>query len=120
MIETREFATPRDIEKLREKVVINATGYGARALFGDESITPVRGQIARLIPQPEVNYAIQYGNQFYMLARRDALLVQTNEPGDYGNADITPNREVANRAVRELAALNERVRAYQASTPPPA
>jgi glycine/D-amino acid oxidase-like deaminating enzyme len=117
VIETREFESPRDIARLREKVVINATGYGARALFGDESVTPVRGQITRLIPQPEVNYALQYSDQFYLLARRDALILQTTEPGDFGNEDTTPNREVAERTVRALAALNERIRAHQACTP---
>lgn len=119
VIETREFETPKDVSKLREKVVINATGYGARALFGDQSVTPVRGQIARLIPQPEVNYALQYADQFYLLARRDALILQTTEPGDFGNEDITPNRAVAERAVLALAALNERIRAYQACRPAP-
>jgi hypothetical protein len=79
----------------------------------------VRGQIARLIPQPEVNYALQYQEKFYVLARRDALIVQTNEPGDFGNEDITPNREVAERAVGALAALNDRIRAYQACAPMP-
>jgi hypothetical protein len=52
-IEITEFHTPADFVKLREKVLSNATGYGARALFGDESIVPVRGQLARMIPQPE-------------------------------------------------------------------
>ena len=30
-----EFHTPEDFAKLREKTLINATGYGARALLGD-------------------------------------------------------------------------------------
>jgi glycine/D-amino acid oxidase-like deaminating enzyme len=112
-IETREFEKPKDIARLREKVVINATGYGARALFGDESVIPVRGQIARLIPQPEVTYAISYGDRFYMLARRDALIVQAQAHGDFGNADITPDRAAAERAVLALAELNDRIRANQ-------
>ena len=49
--------TPADLSQLPQKVIINCTGYGARALWQDESIVPVRGQIAWLIPQPEVNYA---------------------------------------------------------------
>ena len=39
-IEVREFHEPRDLMKLRERTLINATGYGARALFRDESIVP--------------------------------------------------------------------------------
>ena len=53
----------------------NATGYGARALWKDESIVPIRGQIAWLIPQPEVNYSVFYKNVF-ILSRRDGILVQ--------------------------------------------
>ena len=53
-IEVREFHHPRELMTLREHTLINATGYGARALFNDDSIVPVRGQTARLIPQPEV------------------------------------------------------------------
>ncbi len=49
-----EFHAPGELAQLKEKVVINCPGYGARALWNDESIVPVRGQIAWLIPQPEV------------------------------------------------------------------
>jgi len=52
----------------------NATGYGARALWKDESIVPVRGQIAWLVPQPEVNYGVSYKN-VDILARRDGIVV---------------------------------------------
>ena len=43
--------TPADLAVLKQKVVVNCTGYGARALWKDESIVPVRGQIAWLIPR---------------------------------------------------------------------
>lgn len=110
VIETREFEKPEDIARLREKTVINATGYGARALFGDESIVPVRGQIVRLIPQPEVTYGLFYPDRFYMLPRRDALILQTQARGDFGNADVTPDRAAAERTVQDLAELNARIR----------
>ena len=110
-IETREFEKPGDLARLREKTVINATGYGARALFGDDSITPVRGQLMRLIPQPEVTYGLTYGEEFYMVPRRDGLILQTQAPGDFGNADITPDRAAAERTVRAVADLNQRIRA---------
>jgi glycine/D-amino acid oxidase-like deaminating enzyme len=111
VIERREFEKPGDIARLREKTVINATGYGARALFGDESITPVRGQLMRLIPQPEVTYGLQYEDQFYMVPRRDGIILQSQAPGDFGNADITPDRAAAERTVQSVADLNERIRA---------
>ena len=61
-IETMEFHEPAELSKLPQKVIVNSTGYGARALWKDESIVPVRGQIAWLIPQPEVNYGVGYKN----------------------------------------------------------
>ena len=44
-IEIDEFHTPADFSRLSQKTLINATGYGARALLGDQSITPVRRPI---------------------------------------------------------------------------
>jgi glycine/D-amino acid oxidase-like deaminating enzyme len=103
VLETREFESPSDIAKLKEKTVINATGYGARALFGDESIVPVRGQLVRLIPQPEVTYGLTCFDQVSMVPRRDGIVVQSQPPGDYNNADSTPDRLEAERSVRVLA-----------------
>ena len=111
VIEAREFERPGDIARLREKTVINATGYGARALFGDESITPVRGQLMRLIPQPEVTYGLVYEDEFSTVPRRDGIIVQSQAPGDFGNADTTPDRDAAIRTVQALADLNQRIRA---------
>jgi glycine/D-amino acid oxidase-like deaminating enzyme len=111
VFEAREFEKPGDIAKLREKTVIHCTGYGARALFGDESITPVRGQLMRLVPQPEVNYALQYEDKFFMSPRRDGILLQTNELGDFGNVGIAPDRAAAERTVQSVADLNDRIRA---------
>jgi hypothetical protein len=110
-IETRVFEKPGDLARLREKTIVNCTGFGARALFGDESVVPVRGQLMRLIPQPEVTYGLNYDWRFYMLPRRDGILLQSQAPGDFGNADTTPDRAAAERTVAELADLNERIRA---------
>ena len=56
--------------QLKEKVVINCPGYAARELWNDDSIVPVRGQIAWLIPQPEVNYGFNYKNILHPVAAR--------------------------------------------------
>ena len=103
VIETREFHSPSDIAKLKEKTVIHATGYGARALFGDESIVPVRGQLLRLIPQPEITYGLTCFDQVSMVPRRDGIIVQSQPRGDYNNADVTVDRAEAERSVQILA-----------------
>jgi glycine/D-amino acid oxidase-like deaminating enzyme len=105
-LEQREFRDPAEFAALREKVVVNATGYGARALLGDESLVPVRGQTARLIPQPEVSYGLSWGaHNLYVVPRGDGILVQTQEPSDYGNDDTTPDRAISVAAVERLARL---------------
>ena len=49
-IAVRRFATPADLAALPERLVFNCTGLGARELFGDTELRPVRGQLAVLLP----------------------------------------------------------------------
>ncbi len=73
-IQIDEFHSPSDFVRVREKTLINATGYGARALFNDQSVIPVRGQLARMIPQPQINYGLIYqGVAFVPAPRRSGL-----------------------------------------------
>ena len=106
-IEIAEFHAPDELSRLKERTLINATGYGARALFGDQSIIPVRGQLARLIPQPEVNYGLFYKGVSFV-PRRDGLVFQAVGDSDYyGYDDPTalPDRAEAERAVNTIAGL---------------
>lgn len=107
-----EFHSPADIAALREKVVINCPGYGARALWKDESITPVRGQMNWLVPQADFHYGLYY-RQVGVTPRRDGIGVQMLDGGDmkgYGIEDETPDRAEAERAVGILAELSARMR----------
>lgn len=104
--QAREFESPRQFADLREKTLINCTGYGARALLGDDSVIPVRGQTARLIPQPEVDYGLYWrGHNLNVVPRRDGILVQAQMPGDFNNADTTIDRASTDAAVAQLARL---------------
>ncbi len=102
----REFRAPREFARLPERVIVNCTGDGARTLLADTSMTPVRGQTARLIPQPEVDYAVIYrGQNVVALPRRDGLLVAAMGEHDFGNDDLRPDRAHSEDAVRRLASL---------------
>ena len=106
-LERREFHEPAELAALPQKVVINCPGYGARALWKDESVVPVRGQIAWLIPQPEVNYGVYFGGMG-VLSRRDGIVLQMFDGGDmrgYGDDNETPNPAEAQTAVARVAAL---------------
>ncbi len=109
-LETRTFHTPVDLAQLPQTIVFNCTGYGARQLFADESITPVRGQIGWLIPQPECNYGITYG-ELSVLCRRDGIVVQPSEKGEatgWQDDNEQPNRAEAEAGVRQLQGLYNR------------
>jgi glycine/D-amino acid oxidase-like deaminating enzyme len=111
-IERVEFHEPSELNQIPQKVVINATGYGARALWKDESIIPVRGQIAWLIPQPEVNYGVEYKN-VNILARRDGIVVQDMGIGEldgYNDTNEDPDRSKAEAAVQVVAELYQRMK----------
>jgi glycine/D-amino acid oxidase-like deaminating enzyme len=106
-IEIAEFHAPDDLMRLREKTLINATGYGARALFGDASITPVRGQLTRVIPQPEIDYGLFYKGVSFV-PRRDGLVFQAVGDNDYygfDDATAVPDRTEAEHAVNTIAEL---------------
>jgi D-amino-acid oxidase len=57
----RKFDAPRDLMTLGERVIVNCTGLGARDLFGDQELVPLKGQLTVLVPQPEVDYHTQGG-----------------------------------------------------------
>ena len=73
-LEVRSFVEPGELEGLRESIIVNCTGLGAKALFGDEELTPIKGQLTVLLPQPEVDYITLAGN-LYMFPRRDGILL---------------------------------------------
>jgi glycine/D-amino acid oxidase-like deaminating enzyme len=102
----KEFASPKQFQSLPEKTIIHSTGYGARDLFKDDSLVPVRGQTARLIPQPEVDYAISYDSQnVYTVPRRDGMIVQEWSPGDFGNEREVADREATVSSLEKIARL---------------
>jgi D-amino-acid oxidase len=73
-IEARRFSSRAEIGALEEKLVFNCTGLGARDLFGDGDLRPARGQLAVLLPQPEVRYALS-GRSGYMFPRPDGIIL---------------------------------------------
>jgi hypothetical protein len=101
-----EFHTPADFGALPEKTLVNCTGYGARALFGDESLVPVRGQLARTVPEPEVHYAISYKDANFV-PRRDGNVFQVvgSDYYGYGDDSTVPDPAEARHAVATIASL---------------
>lgn len=107
VIVTRRLNHPGELTQLAEPVIVNCTGYGARALFGDLSMVPIRGQIAWIPPQPEISYSLTY-NSVMMIPRPQGILVQAFGAGQmvgYGLEDETPDWSEAASAVAMLSTL---------------
>jgi D-amino-acid oxidase len=69
-IVVRTFETKRDLAALSETLIFNCTGLGAKTLFGDDELVPIKGQLVVLVPQAEVNYTA--GG---MMPRRDGIVL---------------------------------------------
>ena len=92
-IRMRRFDQLAEFAALPETTIVNCTGIGARALVGDEELTPVRGQLAVLQLQDDVRYAFT-GDAGYMFPRKDGILLggtfergewdATSQPADIG------------------------------------
>ena len=68
------FTGPAELAALPERLVFNCTGLGARELVGDTSLTPIKGQLAILLPQPEVRYALST-DAGYAFPRPDGIVL---------------------------------------------
>ena len=78
-LEQRRFETREDIAGLAERHIVNCTGLGAKALFDDDEMIPVKGQLS-LIERPEgidYGYALGRGetDYCYMFPRRSSLVI---------------------------------------------
>ncbi len=89
-IETRLFSSADDLFRLDEKLIFNCAGLGAKALFDDEALTPIRGDLTMLLPQPEIDYGYVYPSEsgmLYMFPRKGALVLGgSHAPGEWSTA----------------------------------
>lgn len=85
----KEFRSREEIMRLPEQVIFNCTGLGAKALFDDEQMEPVRGQLEVLLPQPEIDYC--YLGTGYMFPRRDGIVL--GGTFDHGDWSLAPKPE---------------------------
>jgi len=86
----KEFRSREELARLPESVIFNCTGLGARALFGDQELIPVRGQLEVLLPQPEIDYCYLSGGA-YMFPRRDGIIL--GGTWDHEDWSLTPKPE---------------------------
>ena len=97
-VQVRSFANAQEILALPHFTIFNCTGLGAKTLFNDEELMPIKGQLTVLLPQPEVNYNL-LTESIYMFPRTDGILLG----GTYekGESSLTPNSEAKARVLAE-------------------
>jgi len=102
-IVVRDFAATRDLMSLPEDLLFNCTGLGARTLFHDEELIPIRGQLSFLLPQPEVQYMTTGPGNIYMFPRHDGILLGGTH--ERGNESLDPDPATTERVLRENGAV---------------
>jgi glycine/D-amino acid oxidase-like deaminating enzyme len=103
----RELRDRQELQELPEPVVVNCTGLGAKALFDDPELEPVRGQLTFLLPQPEVDYIVIAGG-LYMFPRRDGVLL--GGTFEHGASSLDVNEETKARILGGHGRLFEGMR----------
>ncbi|MBX7247752.1 MAG: FAD-binding oxidoreductase [Caulobacteraceae bacterium] len=96
----RRFASPQELAALPESTVFNCTGLGARALFGDATLTAARGQLVVFLPQPELDYNLTYGAT-YIFPRSDGVI--TGGTFERDNWSLEPDPETTRRILAGAA-----------------
>ncbi len=102
----KDFKKREEIARLPEPIVFNCTGLGARELFGDLKLGPVRGQLEVLLPQPEIDYCYLSGRG-YMFPRRDGIIL--GGTFDHDDWSLEPKPEQTTGIIEGHAEIMKRV-----------
>lgn len=109
-IVVRYFRSRTEILSLNEPVIFNCTGLGAKELFDDEDLIPIKGQLVFMQPDPAVDYLTIGGGSdvTYMFPRKGEILLG----GSYQKNDWTRHVEpdVTERIVDDNKAIFDNMR----------
>ncbi len=110
----REFRDARDLASLGEPLLFNCTGLGARELFRDDELIPIRGQLSFLLPQPEDRvHDHRSGRYLYAFPRRDGVLLGGSH--ERGVSDLQVDPATTDRILRESAAVFNAMRTHRSA-----
>jgi len=121
----RKFETTRDVMALSENLIVNCTGLGARTLFGDEELMPLKGLLVLLPAQDEVKYstsggvnipASQRGLFIHMMPRTDGIVLGGTSERNVWTTDV--NEAEKARIIENHVALFKSMRTPGAPAAP--
>jgi D-amino-acid oxidase len=101
-LQIKEIGSLEDIDALNEKVVVNCMGLGAKAIFNDDELYPISGQMSCLVPQTGFDYKLRTKGA-YLITRKDGIYL--GGTGIEKSWDTTPNRAKTEEWVDILANL---------------
>ena len=98
----KRFADKADLlASVPQKVIVNCTGLGAKKLWDDSKMIPIKGQLALLPAQPALQYL--YGQNGYLFPRSDHVVI--GGTFEEGVNNETPDEAVCEALVRHVASL---------------
>jgi D-amino-acid oxidase len=122
----RRFETPKDVLALSENVIVNCTGLGARTLFGDDELMPLKGLLVLLPAQEDVRYSTnggvnipesQRGLFIHMMPRTDGIVLGGTSERNVWSTEV--NETEKQRIIANHVTLFASMRAPGQPAPPP-
>ena len=107
----REFKSKYDFAQLRENIIVNCTGYGAKALMNDNNVIAKRGHPVLLKKtHPKQFYFFSggcwNGRIMYVFCRHNDIVVGgTVQRGNDSEAIIEPDRATLERILNNARAM---------------
>jgi len=75
----RAFNSKDELLELEEPILINCMGYGAKTVFNDNLLIPIRGQLLYFAPQTNIDYVLgsvgDRNNYFYFVPWENKLIL---------------------------------------------
>src|ERR1700722_13992951 len=98
----RKFSSKSDVlTSVADKIIVNCTGLGAMTLWNDPKMQPIKGQLAMLPAQPNLQYL--YGQNGYMFPRADHVVI--GGTFEMGVNNETPDQAACQGLVDHIASL---------------
>ena len=106
----KTFTNQNEVLSVKENTIFNCTGLGSKALFEDEELTPAKGQLVFLPPDPAIDYMTVGGGQdvTYMFPRSGEILLGGSHQVDDWSRN--PEPEVTERIIEDNKRIFDNLR----------
>ena len=106
----KTFTNQNEVLSVKENTIFNCTGLGSKALFEDEELTPAKGQVVFLPPDPAIDYMTVGGGQdvTYMFPRSGEILLGGSHQVDDWSRN--PEPEVTERIIEDNKRIFDNLR----------